>query len=176
MSQDVRVNLKPLKNLTTGVTEGLRNPQSASHIRDVLKKWAVRYRSFAQLRFDRFSKGRGDWQPLAPSTLRRRRKGKRKGVRKAAILRNTGTLFAVLDPTFTNQPGQLEKNIPFGVTVGYGGPGRYPKGRATIADIASFHQEGGPHLPKRELIVTPDSRTLNAMAGDMTAAFRKYTK
>lgn len=97
-------------------------------------------------------------------------------MRAASILRDTGILFAALDPTFTSRPGQLEKGIPFGVTVGYGGPGRHPKGRATIADIASFHQEGGPHLPKRELIVVPDGKTLDAMANDMVVAFRKYTR
>ncbi len=160
--------------MTKGVEE-LRTTTASGPVRDALKKWAARYRSFAQLRFDRFSKGGGNWKPLAPSTLRRRRKGKRKNVRKATILRDTGTLFAALDPTFTSRPGQLETNIPFGVTVGYGGPGRHPKGRATIADIASFHQEGGPHLPKRELIVGPDSKTLTAMADDMITAFRKLT-
>lgn len=167
--------MKPLEKLTKGVVEGLTTTTASGPIRDVLKKWAARYRSFAQLRFDRFSKGGGNWKPLAPSTLRRRRKGKRKNVRKATILRDTGTLFAALDPTFTSRPGQLEKNIPFGITVGYGGPHRHPKGRVTIADIASFHQEGGPRLPKRELIVKPDGKTLAAMANDMVMAFRKFT-
>lgn len=175
MPSDVKINLKPLMRLSNGVAEGLRNPTSAGFVRDAIKQWAARYRSFVQLRFARFSKGGGNWKPLASSTIKARRKGKRKGARRAAILRDTSTLFAALDPTFTKRPGQLEKNIPFGVRVGYGGPARHPKGKATIADIASFHQTGGPHLPQREIIVQPDTRTLNAMAEDMARAFRKFT-
>ena len=175
MPPDVKLNLKPLRRLKDGVSNGLRNPSEQNPVRDAIKQWAARYRSFVQLRFDKFSKGSGNWKPLALSTIRRRRKGKGKG-RRASILRDTNTLFTVLNPTFTNRPGQLQKNIPFGVTVGYGGPGRYPGGKATVVDIASFHQKGSRFLPKREIIVQPDGKTLRAMADDMITAFRKLTR
>lgn len=169
----VKVDLEPLRRFNTELSRDLRGSGSG-HIRAALKQWAVRYRSFVQERFDTFSKGGGDWPPLSPRTIAGRRKGR--GSRRfakgaVAILRDTGTLFGALSPTFTGKPGQLQEDIPFGVRVGYGGPHRYPSGgRATIADIAAFHQEGNSRLPKREIIVTPSERVLDQMAADMDRA------
>jgi hypothetical protein len=87
-----------------------------------------------------------------------------------SILRDTGVLLAALSPTFDGKPGQLEDHIPFGVRVGYGGPGAHGKGRATVADIASFHQMGSGHLPKRTVIVPPAAPTLQLMRSDMDTA------
>jgi hypothetical protein len=83
------------------------------------------------------------------------------------ILRNTGLLFGALSPTFNGTPGAVEEPIPFGVRVGYGGPAAHPGGRATIADIASYHQAGNGRLPKREVIVATPPDVIAAMAGDM---------
>ena len=96
--------------------------------------------------------------------------------RKFAILRDTGTLFAALSPTFTGKPGALEEGIPFGIRVGYGGPSRHPDGKATIADIASFHQTGNGKLPVREIIVAPLPNVIEGMARDMQRALRQLAK
>lgn len=85
------------------------------------------------------------------------------GIRSHAILRDTGTLFSALSPTFSNKPGQYEQDIPFGVRVGYGGPAKHPHGRAAIADIASFHQTGAGPLPARPIVVRPDEVTIARM-------------
>lgn len=167
----VKVNLKPLKRFIRAVSQDLRLSGSGP-IRKAIKQWAVRYRSFVRERFDKFSKGGGDWKPLSKRTLAGRRKGKGVGL-VAAILRDTGTLMAALQPTFTRKPGALERDIPFGVRVGFGGPARHKGGKATIADIASFHQEGKGRLPKREIIVDPSRGVLNAMASDMERALGK---
>jgi hypothetical protein len=84
-----------------------------------------------------------------------------------SILRDTGTLFDALSPQFAGNPGALEDHIPFGVHVGYGGPGQHPKGRATVADIASFHQVGGGRLPRRMIIVPTPAATAEQMRQDM---------
>jgi len=89
-----------------------------------------------------------------------------------SILRDVGLLYDVLAPTFSGAPGQLQEDIPFGVRVGFGGPARHPDGTATIADIASFHQIGGPHLPQRKIIVPPDEPTQKVMAGAMDTALK----
>ena len=47
---------------------------SSGPVHDALKKWAWRYRSFVQLRFDSYSKGGGNWKPLARTTVAMRRK------------------------------------------------------------------------------------------------------
>ena len=125
-----------------------------------LRQWAVRYRSFAQLRFDLFSRGGGDWPPLKESTIRRRRQ------RTDTILRDTGTLFRALNPVLGN-PGSFEQLEPMAVIVGFGGPGAHPSGTATIADIAAFHNFGAPpNLPQRQIIVEPPQAVIMLMSLD----------
>lgn len=175
MPSDVKVNLKPLQRLRNRVDVALRGG-GASHISDAFVQWAAIYRGFVQERFSKQSRGGGDWPSLKPATIKARRQGRSKlraGEVRAAILVDTGIMKNVLDPTFNSKPGALEERIPFGVRVGYGGPGRYPGGSATIADIASFHQEGKGRLPKREIIVDPDSKTVSLMVGAMERALGK---
>ncbi len=166
----VKVDLRGLKRFQRAVSDGLRGGGGPVH--NAIRQWAARYRSFAQQRFDRFSKG-GGWPALKEKTINRRRKGKKGRGIGAAILRDTGTLFSALDLQFTQKPGQLQQDIPFGVRVGYGGPARHPKGGATVADIANFHQTGAGRLPVRKIIVDPDEHTITLMAGDMERALER---
>ncbi len=170
----VRINLKPLEKFADKVSRDLRG-RAMGPIRDAIKQWGARYRSFALLRFVSFSRGGGDWKSLSPTTIARRRSGSGVG-QVAAILVDTGTLRSALDVQFNNKPGALEETIPFGVRVGYGGPSAHPGGGATVADIAKFHQEGTSRVPKREIIVEPDAKTVAAMAEDMRRAINKMLK
>jgi hypothetical protein len=193
--KDVKLDLSALKRFADSIHRGLSN--GSGPILKAMKQWAARYRSFAQERFDVFSKGGGDWPDLEPSTKRARRKGKSKkikGLHGAAkktheakmkrgggggtfsILRDKGILFGALDTAFTNKPGALEESIPFGVRVGYGGSRRHPGGQTTIFDIARFHQEGRGRLPVRRIIVEPDQQTVDAMAGDMLRAINELRR
>jgi hypothetical protein len=124
-------------------------------------RWGPIYREFSQLRFDKYSKGGGDWKPLSDATKARRRKGK--GPRKFAILVDTATMKNALTYAFGGKPGQLQKDIPYGIKVGYGGPGRYRKGGQTVASIAEVHQTGDG-VPQRKIIVDPDPPTVERMA------------
>ena len=137
--------------------------------RNVYNQWAVRYRSFARERFVTFSRGGGNWSPLK----RKRRRGEKK---RAALLRDTGTLFAALDIQFRNKPGQLQKDLPKGVQVGFGGPARHPKARITIAELAAVHHFGLGRVPAREIIVDPPDRVLQQMADDVTRDWTKRYK
>lgn len=170
---DVRLNLKPLRRFAAAIRADLRTTGNGP-VRRAMRQWAARYRGFAQSRFDRYSKGGGDWPPLAASTRQRRRKarkGRTKGAaRSFSLLRDTGLLFAALNPVWSRKPGALQKDIPFGVRVGYGGPSKHPGGKATIADIAGFHDTGAGNLPERQIIDVPDTRTLDAMKDDMERA------
>ncbi len=172
----VKVDLKPLDRFALDIRKGLT--MGSGRILKALKQWAERYRSFAQERFHKYSKGGGDWPDLAPSTKRRRRGSRRghEGARVFAILRDTNTLFAALDPVFVGEPGALEEKISYGIRVGYGGPMRHPKGKATIFDIARFHQEGSGTVPQREIIVDPNQSTIKAMAEDMLRAVEELRK
>lgn len=82
-------------------------------------------------------------------------------------------MFVALDPVFQGKPGQLEKSIPFGIRVGYGGPSRHPKAPMTVADLARMHDQGLGAVPERKIIVEPDDRTLSSMAGDMERALKR---
>lgn len=106
------------------------------------------------------SRGGGEWPPLKKSTIARRRKGKGGG-RTAAILINTGLLYATLAPSPSG--AWIEEDTPTGVRFGYGGPTKHGDGKVTIADIASFHQEGAGKLPVRKVIAEPDKATLELM-------------
>ncbi len=188
---DVVVNLKPLIRFRELVSQDLRGA-GRGPIRAAIRQWAARYRAFAQERFDRASKGGGEWERLSPATLAARRRksggklrtkaGRRRRFRtgasstlgnRPAILRDTGVLMAALAEHFTNKPGAIQDDIPFGVRVGYGGSEKHPSGGATIADIASFHQSGGGSLPKREIIVDPPQHVTDLMAGDMERALER---
>lgn len=176
----VTLELGPMKRFAERINRSLRDG-APGPIRTAIKQWAARYCAFSQERFNRLSRG-GGWTPLAPSTIRARRHGRggrhKRGKRalararatgggRVSVLRDTGTLFNTLDPAFTRRPGRYQKDVPYGIEVGFGGPGRHPKGRASIVDIASFHQFGGPRLPRREILVVPPRRIINKMANDL---------
>ncbi len=160
MSRDVVVNLAPLNGFVQRIQDGLRTPGGKGKIRRMFKLWAARYRADMQDRFDRFSKGGGDWAPL-------KHKRKRGAKNRASILRDTGILFSVLNPTFRGQPGAVEDGIPFGVEVGFGGPRTYPSGKGpTVADIAFWHHTGAGRLPKRTILVEPSRQVVAGMVKD----------
>ena len=176
---DVRLNLEPLRRFAAAIRGDLRRSGNGP-IRRAMRQWGARYRSFAQQRFDRYSKGGGDWPPLAESTKRRRRKarkGRKKGAtRSFSLLRDTGLMFAALNPAWTGKAGALQEDIQFGIRVGYGGPSKHPGGKATIADIARFHDIGAGNLPERQIIDVPDAPTWVAMANDMDRALGKMAR
>lgn len=164
----VHVDLSPLIKFKERVL------QKSGHVRVALKQWAAIYRGFIQERFDKYSKGGGNWRALSPVTIAGRRKGS--GVSAVAtILRDTGTLFVALDPGKLN-PGAIEKHTAFGVTVGYGGSGSHPKGKMTIAKLAAIHDQGLGRMPQRQIIVGPDAKTLKLMTKAMDRALQHESK
>lgn len=144
-------------------------------------RWAVRYRSFVQRRFNTFSRGGGDWPPLAASTIKKRKPAaKRKGtqstpkVRVASILRDTNTLYTALTPAIAAPAGSINQLLSdgSGIEVGFAGEGTHPGG-ATIAQIALWHQTGAGNLPVREIIVLPDQKTIDGMSADLERAHKE---
>lgn len=66
------------------------------------------------------------------------------------------------------------RSKPFKVTVGYGGPGRHPSAKnATVAEIASYHNDGKGNLPVRRIIVPPPPEVTAAMAEDLKKAIER---
>lgn len=124
-------------------------------IKKAYNQWALRYRSFIQRRYNKFSRGGGNWAPLTS--------------RQGSILRDTNTLFTALTPSLTPPAGSINKPIEGGIEVGYGGPSGHPGG-PTIVQLAFWHQTGAGNYPAREIIVAPDSDTIRGMVQDMQRA------
>lgn len=124
----------------------------------VYRQWSVRYRSFVQRRFNIFSRGGGDWPALK--------------YRQGSILRDTNTLFNTMGPQIQAPPGSVNRIIEDGIEVGYAGTASHPAG-PTIAQIAWWHHHGMGNNPVRQIIVQPDSSTVQSMVQDMQRALDK---
>lgn len=182
----VKLNLEPLERIPRALRR--QSLGGEGPVRDTFRQWAARWRSFTRQRFDRLSKsGGGEWKGLEESTKKGRRKGRRRstGARLFAILRDTNLLFNAVITTLGGssktwkKPGGLQQDIKAGIRVGYGGPALHTKrngttkGKATIADIAAFHQTGAGHLPERKIVVAPDDATIRRMNGDLERGVKK---
>ena len=71
---NVEVDLRALIKYESDINAQLNQSQQGP-VEKAIIQWGVRYRSFVQLRFDKYSKGSGNWKPLALSTILSRRKG-----------------------------------------------------------------------------------------------------
>ena len=167
-------------------------------VNDMFDQWAERYLGFVRRRFVAYSKGGGNWKPLAPSTIARRRVGRRrkprekiggapgksrkresrrrkvKSGKKPAILRDTSTLLRALS---LGSPGNLKQRIANGIRVGFGGPSKHSEGgKATIADIARFHDGGLGNNPQRLILAVPDEPTRSGMKRDVERAVKKLLR
>src|SRR4051812_36152391 len=100
MALEVKVKIDGLERLRKAV---LTNSALG---REIANAWSTIYRAFTRQRFVKFSRGGGNWAPLAQSTLRQRRGGGEG----AAILRDTGALLASLQPDLGN--GGLLQSTP----------------------------------------------------------------
>lgn len=143
----------------------MERPNRTGHMDRLFKQVGARYLGFVRKRYVEYARGGGDWPPLK----RKRKHGKKA---KASVLIDTGTLLNALT---IGAPGNLFRKIRGGIRVGFGGPHKHPEGKATIADIAGFHNTGEGNLPERRIIVEPDRimhrdiqkylhRALNAVA------------
>ncbi|MBI5724603.1 MAG: hypothetical protein HZA50_11630 [Planctomycetes bacterium] len=86
------------------------------------------------------------------------------------VLRDTGTLFNALT---SGMPGNLVQRIKNGVRVGIAGPDAHPGGKASIADIAAFHNFGGGRLLRRQIIAQPDQQTQDGMRTDLSVCMKR---
>lgn len=114
------------------------------------------YRSFLFRRFDRFSRGGGNW----PTTKRRRL-----GLTKF-ILRKTHTLYRALSPVWRNLPGQWQRFVGNKVEIGIKG-GRHPKAKITVGKLAEIHNFGLGKQKRRQIMVGPDSKLINKWKKDL---------
>ena len=162
--------------------EGLRHirkrlKDTSGPVDQMFKDWGEKYLGFVKRRFNKFSKGGGDWRKLDPATVRARRKGgkrksgKRKRAKKetsrVAILADTGILKGGLT---VGKAGNLFKRTRKGIRVGFGGLNIHPETKGlTIKALAVIHDQGLPKkgIPQRQILVKPDERLKRRMKSDL---------
>ena len=174
LSTTVTVNLHGLRRFKETLEQDLRG-SGTGPIRDALHEWAVLMARFLRKRWMQFSHGGGNWRPLKPATLDRKR---RRGLLRF-ILRATDEMYRAFEPELARKPGKVTEDIPFGVRVGFGGGMKYPHSEAkglTIAELAMIHQQGNSRLPARKIIVPPDLETRGQMREVMQEAMVKVAK
>lgn len=77
LQASVDIDFSDLKEFEKQIDSQFNN-QSQGEITKAFKQWAARYRAWTQERFDKYSKGGGDWPPLKDSTKWRRRTKQKK--------------------------------------------------------------------------------------------------
>jgi hypothetical protein len=181
------------------VLNGLR-AGAQSPLRDAMRKWAARYMGFIRRRFVTYSRGGGNWKPLAPTTVQRRatktqaqRRKLDKRVQK--IMRTTrvddkgaGTFEAIRRNLISSTPIAILIDVGrMRDALALGGPGNVvqdidagvrcgigdaPSAAAglTVGQLARIHHAGSGRIPARPIIVPPDEATLSGMRRDVDQA------
>lgn len=134
------------------------NPRSPAMAR-WKKRSAQKYRSFLYKRFDRFSRGGGNWR------TNQRTRGKRRP--KKFILRMSHTLFRSLSPVFRGLPGQFERITTDSIEVGIKG-GRHPNASISVGRLAEIHHTGEGIQSERKIIVRPDTKLRQTLVNDLS--------
>lgn len=138
--------------------------KSSKGLRPVYKQWGVRYLAWIKRGF--VIKSRGGtfqgvkWRKLKPATIKARASRRRTARAKTAAMGKYSILIdrlaSIRKALTPGAPGSLWKWLRNGVRVGFGGPAKHPGGKATIRDIAVFHDQGEGHNPKRQILHKPD--------------------
>lgn len=153
--------------------------RNTAEIAPMLKRCSEIWREYLIERYEENSSGRGDWEPLKPSTiLSKRRKGSKYPEK---ILFDSGQLFdSVKDQTiigFKDFPyfGMGEhrsiSRVKSSLSIGIGNA-TYRNGK-TVEEIADIHQIGGENLPARPIFVEPPPEVQERMASAVVAMMLK---
>lgn len=162
------IDTKVLRKFIKAVSE------DTAQMDPVFNLWAKRYETFTKRRYNKSSRGGGNWKKLAKSTRERRRKARRgrRGDRSFAILKDTGTLFKSLT---IGAPGNLKKRIKHGIRYGFSKVKHPGAKKITIQRLAAAHDEGDG-VPKRQILVEPDSGTRRRMKDDLKRTLQRIGK
>jgi len=130
-------------------------------VREVLKSWERLYVSFTLKRFDKFSRGGGDWPKLKAATIRR------KGSSAILVDKRYLRLGLASGIKSTSHSGS---RIVFAFT----NKSMHPEAKMSIAELATIHNDGEGNNPQRRILVVPDQQTVKrllAMAGRRLAGY-----
>ncbi len=139
---------------------------STPRTRKALKKWEHMYGVFLRKRFRRYSQGKEDWPKLKPATIKAKMR-KYTPYRSRLILRATDKMIRSIQPRLKSRTSTDRGFVAKVQAVD--GRKRYPKGPKVI-QVVGWHDQGVGTLPKREIVVPPDNKTLEKMAEVMWKA------
>ena len=134
MPSTVHVNIAGLRAYRDAVRRQLESGALSGALGDMLKQWAARYLGFSRRRFNRFSRGGGDWPALAHSTIaaRARRKFGRVRMKKNRL---TGLMDFV-------KSYSAPRNIKMGPRVSMTSVGRGRKRKAVGITVSILRDTG----------------------------------
>lgn len=154
------VRLRGLKSLRDGRRQSSELQAAAALVNQDVA-------SFIFKRYQLFSRGGGDWPPLAEST-KRRKKSRR-------ILYETGDFERGLKQGLDQR---LSWNGSWLVlTYTLKARRRHKPSKLTIRELQEIHQRGlGNNLPKRATMVRPDRTTMEKVKRRLVAAIKKRAR
>ena len=134
------------------------------------------YRSMMLKRYDLFADGGGNWKPLSPVTLAKRRKGKGGGSDKI-LIDTKGLIEAVGSMTAIGASNYINGSC---ITVGFSDEAH--DGGESYNQVATLHQNGGwtiidghrVFVPQRKILVPPDTKQQKFLAAAVSAEIDKY--
>ena len=157
------IDMGSLRKFRSSIEQGVRST-APGPIRDAMEMWAKTYRAFLQARHKRLAKGGGEWPPL------------KKPNRRNLILRDTDTIYQSVSPDFKPAFGAVQKHKVKGIEVGFGGGGKHPKAKMTVARLILLHQTGAGRLPVRRVIVEPPKQVQEMFMKQLDAAISQESK
>jgi len=168
--------MRALRDGLSGQSAPADNPLAKA-----LRQCAALYGAFIRRRFTRYSRGQGDWAPLAESTVRHKQRktarlrynrGKQISQLRVSILIDTGVLRNAFEE---GSPAQTTQLIPNGIRWGLG-PAAH-RGRMTIGRLAWIHHTGAGRVPARPILVAePDESTKRLMMQAMRRAWEEIRR
>jgi len=137
------------KNWQTFISRASTN---SSYVKWMLTAWVKIYSADMERRFVKNTRGGGSWPPIKKTTA------SRKG--NSNILQDTGKLRKGLQ---LGAQGNLVRFLAKELAVFYGYSKSKHSKNLSFQKLASIHQNGEGHNPKREIFVKPSREALQAM-------------
>ena len=154
----IRFDMAGVIKLAAGLRTG------SGDIGPAMKKVGAYLLGYWRREYKANSRGGRRWAALDPRTIKRRTKGRKKGLsvgRSAGILIDHGDLVRALGAG--DMPGEGGQLRVMGRVVRVGFDESQHPGKITYATLADIHHRGLGNVPARPIFVEPDQATANRM-------------
>ena len=141
----------------------LENCSDPKILASILQEWAQLYRAEMLERFERLTRGGGEW-PYLKHVRPRNRKNGTTDPRQQDILWDEGFLVGSLQPEFqrAEMNGGRQQIDGSEITIGFAKAVKHRHSQLTVQDIADKHQSGDG-VPIRQILVPPSDELKETM-------------